>query len=102
MENVCVNLSNLDGDTNVIIKQSALHRFGADLLECAIDKVRAEIGLHPKDVYYTIKQVSEMLSVDRTTLHRWNKMGYLTPVKFGGLVRYRKADIEALIAREEA
>lgn len=100
MENV--NLSTLGGDVNITLKQSALHRFAADLLESAIGKVRAEISLHPKDVYYTIKQVSEMLSVDRTTLHRWNKMGYLTPVKFGGLVRYRKADIEALTTGEEA
>lgn len=44
--------------------------------------------------YLTIEQASEMLQIDRTTLNRWKKRGYLQPVKIGGSVRYRLADIK--------
>lgn len=96
-----INLTELGANVNVTLKQSDLYRFADDLLDGAIERVRTEIALQPKDVYYTVRQVADILSVDRTTLHRWNKIGYLKPLKFGGLVRYRKSDIEALVEQRE-
>ncbi|MFI3265278.1 MAG: helix-turn-helix domain-containing protein [Rikenellaceae bacterium] len=96
-----INVSELSADVNITLRQSELRKFASELLERAIEQVRTEVGLHPKDVYYTVKQVAAILSVDRTTLHRWGKLGYLMPVKFGGLVRYHKSDVEALIETRE-
>lgn len=42
----------------------------------------------------TIDQVSEYLGVTKPTLHRWNKLGYLTRFHVGRKVRYRRADVE--------
>ena len=42
-------------------------------------------------------KVRRDLGVSNTTLWRWSRAGYLTPVKFGGRVYYRQADIEAIV-----
>lgn len=44
----------------------------------------------------TREQVCEYLGVTAATLHNWNKRGYLESIHVGRLVRYRRADVEAL------
>jgi len=44
----------------------------------------------------TREEVSEYLGVTAATLHNWSKRGYLEPIHIGRLVRYRRADVEAL------
>ncbi len=44
-----------------------------------------------------IDQVLRDFKVSTTTLWRWKRQGYLTPVKIGGRVYYRQADIDAII-----
>ena len=39
--------------------------------------------------------------VDPSTLWRWEKKGYLRPVRIGVKVFYRRSDIEAIIKRNE-
>ena len=57
-----------------------------------------EIVLSDKaESYPTVKQVSEMLSVDLTTLWRWNKKGYLRHFEFGGGRRYKMSAVKALL-----
>lgn len=43
-------------------------------------------------------KVSEILDVDKSTLWRWAKAGYLVPIKIGTKTRYRKSDIEKLLS----
>lgn len=43
------------------------------------------------------REVSTMLGVDLSTLWRWDKMGYLKPVKIGSKVMYRASDIERML-----
>ena len=47
--------------------------------------------------YPTIKQVSEMLNVNTSTLWRWNKKGYLKTIEFGGGRRYKMSEVKSLI-----
>lgn len=44
----------------------------------------------------TIKQASALLDVDRSTLWRWEKDGYLKPVRIGRKVRYPMYAVEAI------
>ena len=44
----------------------------------------------------TREEVCEYLGVTTATLHNWNKRGYLESIHVGRLVRYRRADVEAL------
>ena len=49
------------------------------------------------ETYPTVKQVSEILHVDTSTLWRWAKKEYLVPIEFGGGRRYKMSDVKALL-----
>lgn len=87
--NVCVTLSLAD-----------LRDFVTELLE---QRTTAE-ALEPTDVerpgeLMTRDEVCEYLGVTKPTLHRWNKLGYLTNVHVGRKVRYRREDVEAFAVK---
>lgn len=42
----------------------------------------------------TPKEVRTMFGVTDKTLHVWNKNGFLPRIRIGGVVRYRRADVE--------
>ena len=42
----------------------------------------------------TAKEVRTIFGVTDKTLHVWNKTGFLERVRIGGVVRYRRADVE--------
>lgn len=44
-------------------------------------------------------QAAKMLNVTLSTLWRWDKEGYLSPVKVGSKVLYRSTDIDRLLNR---
>ena len=45
----------------------------------------------------TVKEVSQMLHTDLSTLYRWDKSGILTRQRIGGKVFYRAEDVERFI-----
>ena len=72
-----------------------------DLVEAnarLIDQVRADlerdIARKQSVVYLTREQVIAKLNIVPSTLWRWQKRGYLVPVKVGGENRYKSTDIE--------
>lgn len=57
-----------------------------------------EIVLSDKaESYPTVKQVSEMLNVNASTLWRWAQKKYLVPIEFGGGRRYKMSEVKALM-----
>ena len=42
----------------------------------------------------TPKEVRTLFGVTDKTLHVWNKNGFLPRIRIGGVVRYRRADVE--------
>lgn len=53
------------------------------------------------ETYLTPDDVAIELGVSKNTLWRWDKMGYLSPVKVGRKSLYRKSDIDALRSGEK-
>ena len=53
--------------------------------------------LATNDKLLTIDEASELLSVSKMTLYRWDQTGILKKVEIGGKRRYRKSDIERLV-----
>jgi PTS system nitrogen regulatory IIA component len=49
----------------------------------------------------TTQEVAEFLRVSRVTVVRWVRDGTLPGVKIGGVLRFRRSDIEALIPTED-
>lgn len=52
-----------------------------------------------EEKYLTADETAEILGVDKSTLWRWNKCGYLSNVKIGSKVRYRLTDVESFMNR---
>jgi DNA-binding transcriptional regulator YiaG len=57
-----------------------------------IDKQSRKENKQPK--YLTRKETAELLKVDISTLHNWNKQGILKPKQIGRRIFYALADIE--------
>ena len=53
-----------------------------------------------EEKYLTAEETAQMLGVDKSTLWRWNKCGYLTNIKVGSKVRYRLTDVEGLMKKK--
>ena len=49
------------------------------------------------ETYPSIGKVAEMLGVNKSTLWRWQKEGYLMPVEIGGKRRYKMSDIKRIL-----
>jgi excisionase family DNA binding protein len=63
-----------------------------------IRSTKKELVLSEKtESYPTVKQVSEMLNVNASTLYRWNKKNYLKTIEFGGGRRYKMSEVKALL-----
>lgn len=86
----CTNFS-------VTVEASDLKHF-ADYLIDRTKKNLEEVVLSDKaESYPTVKQVSEMLNVNASTLWRWNQKGYLKHIEFGGGRRYKMSEVKALM-----
>lgn len=49
----------------------------------------------------TPAEVASRLRVSRASVSRWAKDGVLKPIRVGGTLRFRRADVEALLAPVE-
>ena len=50
--------------------------------------------LKEQDKLMPVKEVRAMFGVTDKTLFVWNKTGFLPRIRIGGVVRYRRADVE--------
>ena len=46
------------------------------------------------DELLTAKEVRQLIGVTDKTLHVWGKTGFLPRLRIGGVVRYRRQDVE--------
>ena len=60
-----------------------------------VDKLLEQRENKP-ETYLTVEETAKRLGVDRSTLWRWNKEGYLISIKIGSKVRYKLSDVERL------
>ena len=81
----------------------------ADLIECNEALIRrAKAGLEQQitdaatETYPSAAKVAEILDVNKTTLWRWAKSGYLVPIEIGGKRRYRMSDVKRLLGTQSA
>ena len=49
----------------------------------------------------TVNEVCTMLSVDRSTLYRWDKCGFLVANKIGGKVLYNTEDVQRVLNKRK-
>lgn len=80
----------LKTNSNVSVTINAL-----DLREAFLSWTKEASEQAPKqeETYLTIEEVTQKIGCDRSTLWRWEKENYLTPLRIGNKVRYRLSDI---------
>lgn len=89
-----IELSNLGTNVSVTITAVDLRNFLTDIANRLADAKKPK---QEGETYLTQDDVSEKLGVDRSTLWRWDKNGYLRKTRVGGKVRYKLSDIEKLM-----
>lgn len=82
------------------ISEDDLKSFGQQLINDAKSQLQSEIARIQTMQYYTADQVCSILSINRTTLWRWQKKGYLKAYKIGQGIRYKSCDVSQLLGEE--
>ena len=92
-----------DGTPGVMLVVSA-----ADLKNVVDDMCRAhdrrtadKLASQRERPTMTRTEAAQALNITLSTLWRWDKMGYLNPVRIGSKVLYRASDIESMLSRKE-
>ena len=70
------------------------------LVETAISGLERAVSAKDSAVLLTREQVMQKLNVVPSTLWRWQKRGYLVPLRVGGENRYRSTDIDKILEGE--
>lgn len=60
-------------------------------------EIRRAEKAQEEERYLTIQEVSDLLKVNRSTLWKWNKSGYLTAIKTGSKPRYKLSDVKKIM-----
>lgn len=91
-----MNINNLtEQNRNVQLVVNA-----ADLKELFLEWSKekdSQIQATKEDQYLSPNDTVAILRISKPTLWRWEKQGYLVPVKIGGKKYYRKSDVDALL-----
>jgi excisionase family DNA binding protein len=92
-----VELAKQCPDLNLTVKAGEL----LEMVEYCVQTTRRDLEQLITDsnteTYLSIDQVAKMLSVDKTTLWRWKRQGYLVPIEVGGKRRYKMSDIKKIL-----
>lgn len=91
-EDICLNEGKMSISIPIQEIKALVHYCVSETLhEYELTRTKEE-----RETFLSRDEVSRLLNVDLSTLWRWNKEGYLCTVNFGGKVRYRLSDINAL------
>ena len=96
-------LSQLSPGSNVILQVSAddLRNVMRDFYNEEKERTEEAIKKHRETACIDRKQACKILGVVPSTLWKWAKSGYLTPVKIGTKVLYKASDIEELMTNRQ-
>ena len=69
-----------------------------ELVEEIVSRLKAESSHEPEEGFYTIEDLMKIYSIKaRSTLYKWNKIGYLPCEKVGKKVVYKKALVHRVL-----
>ena len=84
-------------DVIVSIRVADLMQANEELIRRTKQELEQLITDTNTETYPSAKKVAEMLDVDKSTLWRWAKIGYLVPINVGGKRRYRMSDVNRIL-----
>ena len=89
----------LSNNVSVSVNANQLIEFFDYYTDKKCKELEKEIKEKNEERYLTPNEVCERLSVTRSTLWRYAKENYLSPIRVGGKVRYASADIRKILNR---
>ena len=84
---------------SVTVTAEDLREFATQVVNETIASMDATVKEEP--IWLSPEQVAHRLGVNKATLWRWNKIGYLSGTKFGAKLRYRQSDVERIELSEK-
>ena len=90
-------LLNSGVNLSVTMTSADLKSFAADLISQTRRELESVIMDEKAEKYLTVKDVTEMLKVNASTIWRWQQSKYLMPLEVGGSIRYKLSDIKAVL-----
>lgn len=89
----------IQNGTNVSITVSGndLLQFANHLIHATKEELESTILAKQKETHVTPDEASKQLHIDRSTLWRWAKSGYLRPLEVGGKRLYKQSDIDRIL-----
>ena len=98
MEDILSLLEN--GQSNIVVQVSGrdLLEFTEALVQRACESRESLREIQEGDVYLSKKEVKDLLGVCDTTLWHWDRSHYLSPVRVGRKIMYKKADVHRLLS----
>ena len=94
-----LQLSESYQDISVNVKLSDLLDAFRQVAKEIHESYEAEKAARDENMLLSRRRVADLLGVDFSTLWRWDKTGYLKPVRQGRRTSYRKGDIDDLMGR---
>lgn len=84
-------------NVSITIGTNDLLQFANHLIRSTKEELESTILAKKNETYVTPDEVSAQLHVDRSTLWRWSKTGYLIPIEVGGKRLYKQSDIDIIL-----
>src|SRR5690554_4427856 len=97
MDNIRSLIESGQGSISFTVTAEALRAYGIAIAQEVLNAQPQE----DKTELLTVEEAGDLLKASRTALWRWEKKGILKPIKIGRSVRYRKSDLEALVAKKK-
>lgn len=88
---------NSGANVSITIDTNDLLQFANHLIRSTKEELESTVRAKNKETYVTPYEASVQLHVDRSTLWRWAKTGYLTPLEVGGKRLYKQSDIDIIL-----
>ena len=86
---------------NITIGSAVLMEFGRFMIEESKRQFEQSVAGEKAEALFSPKVTAESLDVHLSTLWRWNKIGYLSPIEVGGKRKYKKSDIDKILKKGE-
>lgn len=83
-------------NVTITVAPTDLEEFAQTIIERTISEM-SKMGEYGNERYLTLDETAAKLNVSKNTLWRWNKIGYLCPVKAGRNPLYPLSVIEQLL-----
>lgn len=98
-QNKLIDLLSIQKSISITIELNDLLLFADYLIESAKKEWEATIAAKKAEKYASPANTSVQLHVDKSTLWRWAKIGYLVPIEVGGKRFYKQSDIDKILKK---